>query len=79
MTMADESPARERFGERAVRMGFIIEADVEAALDRQRELASERKPHMLIGLVLLQMGALANDQLIAILKSYEDESGGAKQ
>ncbi len=77
--MADESPAKERFGERAVRMGFIIEADVEAALDRQRELAEEGKPHMLIGLVLLQMGSLANDQLIAILKSYEDESGGATQ
>ena len=77
--MAEESPARERFGERAVRMGFIIEADVEAALDRQRELAREGKPHMLIGLVLLQMGALANDQLIAILKSYEDEAGGAAQ
>ncbi len=77
--MAEESPARERFGERAVRMGFIVEADVEAALDRQRELAKERKPHMLIGLVLLQMGALANDQLIAILKSYEDESGGGTQ
>ncbi len=75
--MAEESPAKERFGERAVRMGFIIEADVEAALDRQQELAKEGKPHILIGLVLLQMGALANDQLIAILKSYEDESGGA--
>ncbi len=75
--MSGKSSPRERFGERAVRMGFIIEADVEAALDRQQELAREGKPHMLIGLVLLQMGALANDQLIAILKSYEDEPGGA--
>lgn len=77
--MAEETPAREKFGERAVRMGFITEAEVHSGLDRQRELAKEGKPHMLIGLVLLQMGALANDQLIAILKSYEDKSDGATQ
>ena len=68
---------RERFGERAVRMGFVTEASVRAALDRQRELAKDRRPHVLIGLVLLEMGALTNEQLIVILKSYEDESGGA--
>ena len=68
-------PRREKFGERAVRMGFVTEDEVRGALERQRSLAAEGRPHMLIGMVLLEMGALANDQLIQVLKSYEDESG----
>ena len=73
--MSGKKPERERFGERAVRMGFVTEAEVREALRLQRSLAGEKKPHMLIGLVLLEMGALTNEQLIEILKSYEDESG----
>ena len=73
--MPRKKPSGEKFGERAVRMGFVTEDQVRGALERQRSLAAQGRPHMLIGLVLLEMGALANDQLIRILKSYEEESG----
>ena len=69
--------AKERFGERAVRMGFVTEEQVHQALERQWSLAAEGRPHMLIGLVLLEMGAISNDRLIRVLKSYEEESGTA--
>jgi len=61
----------DRFGERAVKLGLCDENDVLAAVENQRQLAAKHKPHKLIGLVLLEMGVIDNNQLIRILRTYE--------
>ena len=64
----------ERFGERAVRMGFVTRAQVAEALRLQKDLSASGKEHKLIGFILLETGALTNDQLIEVLETYEDEA-----
>ena len=61
----------EPFGQIAIRMGFCYQDDVDNALDIQRSLAPEGKAHRLIGLILLETGALSTTQLIEILQYYE--------
>jgi hypothetical protein len=63
---------QDRFGERAVKLGFCLDADVREAIERQAGLAERGKPHKLIGLVLLDMGVITNAQLIRVLKTYEE-------
>lgn len=62
---------KKRFGEIAVRAGFITPNDVQKALTRQKEIASNGRPHKLIGIIMLEMGLLSNAQLIHILKELE--------
>ena len=77
--MSGKSSPREKFGERAVRMGFVTEEQVHEALELQRSPSRSGGQRGLIGLILLRMGALANDQLIRVLKTYAPESDDIAQ
>jgi hypothetical protein len=71
--LLDESiTAADRFGERAVKMGFCSREEVNLAVDAQEDCRRSGRPHTLIGLVLLELGSLSTDQLIKVLKTYED-------
>jgi len=61
----------EPFGQIAIKMGFCTQDDVDRALAIQEGLAPEGKEHRLIGLILLETGALSTTQLIEILQYYE--------
>jgi len=61
----------EPFGQVAVKMGFCSQEDVDRALEDQRRLNSADKEHKLIGMILLENGALSTGQLIQILKYYD--------
>ncbi|MEW6357686.1 MAG: hypothetical protein AB1696_15245 [Planctomycetota bacterium] len=62
---------KKRFGEIAVRAGFVTDQDVHRALARQKEIASNGGNHKLIGIIMLELGMLSNAQLIHILKELE--------
>jgi len=61
----------EPFGQVAVRMGFVTDSQVEAALEIQRSLKIAGKPRRLLGMIMLETGLISSEQLIAILKYYE--------
>jgi hypothetical protein len=61
----------EPFGQVAVRMGFCTQADIDAALEVQRNLKAEEKEHKLIGMILFELRALSTTQLIQVLQYYE--------
>ncbi len=61
----------EPFGQIAIKMGFCNQTDVDTALEIQGKLGQEGKEHRLIGLILLETGALSTTQLIEILQYYE--------
>lgn len=63
----------EPFGQVAVRMGFVTEPQVQAALDVQASLRKAGKSK-LIGMILLEMGMISSEQLIEMLKYYETRS-----
>ncbi len=65
--------ARERFGEVAVRLGYVTDKQVHEALDQQRDRSADGG-HQLIGLVMLELGMLDNAQLINILKEMEERA-----
>jgi hypothetical protein len=77
--MSEDERPREKFGERAVRMGFVTEEQVDDALEQQRWLREHGEGRRLTGIILLEMDALTNEQLIEVLQSYEDESGEATE
>ena len=64
-------PKYEPFGQVAVKMGFCSQEDVEKALEIQKGLPAQGKEHRLIGLILLESGALSTTQLIQILRYYD--------
>jgi hypothetical protein len=59
-----------RFGDIATRLGYARPEDIEDALKAQRERVARGETHKLIGLVLLEKGAIDTEQLIDILKHY---------
>ena len=59
---------KELFGELAVKAGFVTRRDIEAALRRQKEIVAQGGQPKLLGLILVEMGLLGNDQFIALLK-----------
>jgi hypothetical protein len=61
----------EPFGQIAVRMGFVTDSQVQAALEVQRSLESSGKPRRLLGMIMIETGLISTEQLIAILKYYE--------
>ena len=67
----------EPFGQIAVRMGFVAESQVQAALGIQESISKAGKKRRLIGMIMLETGMISTDQLIAILKYYEtlEEAG----
>lgn len=60
--------SRVRFGEAVVSAGILDEEVVAHALKIQRDRDGIGESHKLLGLILLEMGAISNDQLIGILK-----------
>jgi len=67
----EEEPPVERFGEVAVKLGFVRPEDVERALRVQKEDAARGRPRRLLGLVMLEEGIITNAQLIEILRYYD--------
>lgn len=65
---------KELFGEIAIRLGFVKLKDVEAALKLQHEEKTKKNKHRLIGIIMLQMGVLGNEQLIEILREIENQA-----
>ena len=61
-------PAREPFGQVAVRRGYVTQQQVVEALSRQKDLASGGQVHKLIGMIMLEMGALGTSELIEVLR-----------
>ena len=68
MNQDQDSAPRLLFGQVAVEKGFITGSQVHAALDRQQRLREEGTQHKLIGMVLLEMGALGTTELIDVLR-----------
>lgn len=62
---------QELFGEIAIRMGFVTKAQVDEALAMQRRAKGNGQAHKLIGMHLLDAGALTNGQLIEVLREME--------
>ena len=65
---------RLRFGELAVQAGYVAPDEVEEALEIQRQRDGVGESHKLLGLILLEMGAISNEQLIATLRRMNDEA-----
>jgi UDP-glucose-4-epimerase GalE len=65
---------RLRFGELAVQAGFVAPHEVERALEIQRQRDGVGESHKLLGLILLEIGAISNEQLIATLRRMNDEA-----
>lgn len=59
---------KKRFGELAVDAGYLSADKIERALAIQRERDGIGESHKLLGLILLEMGAISNEQLIETLQ-----------
>jgi len=59
---------RVRFGEAALEAGFIEGPALEKALTIQKERDAHGESHKLLGIILLEMGAISSEQLIDVLK-----------
>ncbi|MEK7865825.1 MAG: hypothetical protein AAB434_04025 [Planctomycetota bacterium] len=62
---------QEFFGEIAVRLGFVRRDQVEQALATQKRAQGNGQAHKLIGMHLLDAGALTSEQLIEVLREME--------
>lgn len=62
---------REPFGQIAVRAGYVSDHALQTALRRQKEIIAQGGKHKLIGLLMLEMGLLSTDQLIALLREAQ--------
>ncbi|MBI2899322.1 MAG: hypothetical protein HYY17_04010 [Planctomycetes bacterium] len=69
--MSHNGSAREPFGQVAIRKGYVSEQQVHEALVQQRCLKEKGEKHKLIGMVLLEMGALGTTELIDVLKHFD--------
>jgi hypothetical protein len=58
----------ERFGEVAIRKGFITSQMVHQALKIQRDFERDGRKHKLIGIILIELGMLGTTELIQVLK-----------
>jgi hypothetical protein len=63
---------RMKFGQIAIMLGFIDEDQLDEALREQRAITERGDKHKLLGLVMLESGMIGNEQLIKVLKSYEE-------
>ncbi len=59
---------REPFGQAAVRRGYVTQQQVNDALSRQGDIAAGGEAHKLIGMIMLEMGALGTSELIEVLR-----------
>ncbi|HXX93266.1 MAG TPA: hypothetical protein VEN81_06505 [Planctomycetota bacterium] len=62
------SVVREHFGQVAVRRGFVTPVQVTEALARQKSIVQTGSAHKLIGMIMLEMGALGTTELIDVLR-----------
>ena len=62
-----------RFGEMARKLGFIDQRSLDEALTNQRARLETGQSHKLLGLILLELGHIDNQQLIDILRQFEAE------
>ncbi|MCO5171319.1 MAG: hypothetical protein M9894_33880 [Planctomycetes bacterium] len=62
------------FGEAIVAAGHVERDIVERALEIQRQRDAIGESHKLLGLIMLEMGAISNEQLIATLKYMQRTS-----
>lgn len=63
-----------RFGEIVVNAGHVKPEVVEKALALQKRRDEVGESHKLLGIILLEMGELSNDQLIDTLKRMQRNS-----
>jgi len=68
----DKNKSYEPLGKVAVKLGFCTAEDVHNALEIQKNLPKQQKNHKLLGMIMLEEGIISNEQLIAILKYYQD-------
>lgn len=61
-------PRREPFGQVAIRKGYVTPQQVTEALSRQEDIAAGGHAHKLIGMIMLEMGALGTTELIEVLR-----------
>lgn len=67
-------PRRLLFGEAIVAAGLVERDVVERALEIQRQRDAIGESHKLLGLIMLEMGAISNEQLISTLKAMQKSS-----
>jgi hypothetical protein len=65
---------RVRFGEAALQAGYIQDGALEKALVLQKERDQNGESHKLLGIILLEMGAISSEQLIGILKKMNSST-----
>lgn len=63
-----------RFGDLAIELGFLTEAQLATALAEQRGRVERGESHKMLGLLLLQSGVIDTTQLIGILRAYQDRT-----
>lgn len=68
-----------QFGQVAVRMGFVSQSQVKAALEIQDSIERAGRPRRLIGMIMLETGMISSHQLIDILKFYESLEGAERE
>ncbi len=64
---------QEFFGEIAIRLGFVTQTQVEQALSTQKRAKGNGQAHKLIGMHLLDAGALTSAQLIEVLREMDKQ------
>ncbi|MEZ6187976.1 MAG: UDP-glucose 4-epimerase GalE [Planctomycetota bacterium] len=70
---------RLKFGELAIKAGYVGDESVQMALKTQRERDGIGESHKLLGLILLEMGAISNEQLIDTLRRMNEASQRLKK
>ena len=77
MTSPDTA-ARVRFGQTAIQKGYVTQNEVDEALVRQKDIRARNEPHKLIGMIMLEMGALGTTELIEVLRELNVPADPAK-
>ena len=67
--LRDQDHVGVRFGDVAVRLGYVTHADVEAALREQRQDSALGQPHRLIGEILVERGDLDESQCLKVVET----------
>ena len=62
------------FGQIAIEKGYITEEQVDTALQVQKEMDSRGERHKLIGVIMLDLGMLTSEQIVDILKAFEEHA-----
>jgi hypothetical protein len=72
--MIDAKPAREPFGQVAIRKGYATQLQVAEALTRQQSISGTGEAHKLIGMIMLEMGSLGTTELIDVLRELDSSA-----